>query len=592
MKRCHWRAGLIGFAGFILSLSGKAHAEYRVEIEAEAPVRALLAEHLDLVRYKARNDISDEQFKFLVDTVAEQVTQLASTEGYFTPVTKVDIKQAGSSELKVVHVRVDSGKRTVVSNANVEVIGPVNEQAPERAVQLKKRWRMTPGRPFRQADWDDAKDTALNGLQQQTYAAARITQSEARIEPDLQEAQLAVEIDSGPKFTLGALKISGTKRYPPRIIENVNPLQAGEPYDVQRLLELQRQIQRLPYFGNVIVGIDDDPAHAEMTPVKVQVSEVPTQRIRAGVGYASDTGAHVEGRYSHYNLFDRAWVFDSQLKIEQQRQFGSLKLDMPPDQYGYINGGSTSYERTTLSGIDLRSFRLGVKHARNREKYDLAYGLDFYLDELKQIENTPLPPNTVATPGKHRALVPSFAWTRRDVDDPIFPRSGNIISAQAGFGVKGLLTDQTFVRGYARMRQYFPVGRRDVVILRGEVGAALTGGSSADIPASLLFRAGGNDSIRGYGYQSIGNLQNGTVFPTRFLASGSAEYQHWLTHQWGGAVFYDAGTATDNWTDKIIYHGVGVGARWRSPVGTLNVDLAYGVQAKQIRPHISLGIAF
>lgn len=571
-------------------LASKAQAAYRVEIEAPPPLRDLLVQHLDLTRYQSRSDISDDQFKFLIDTVAEQVTQLASTEGYFTPVTKIDVEQTG--ELRVVRLRVDARVRTVVSKAAVEVSGAITQEEPQRAESLKKRWALPPGRPFRQADWDEAKSRALQGLQQRRYPAARIAQSQARIEPEQNDAQLSVEIDSGPAFTLGPLQISGTKRYPDSIIRNVNPLHPGEEYNVQRLLELQRQIQNTPYFGNVIVGIDDDPAHAELAPVKVQVTEFPTHRIRAGVGYASDTGAHVEGRYSYYNMFNRAWVFDSQLKIEQQRQFATLNLDMPPDENSYVNGGSTSLERTTLEGIDLRSLRVGLKRARSREKYDVAFTLDYYLDELQQIENVPLPNNTIASPGRHRALVPGFAWTRRDVDDPLFPRAGNIVSVQAGFALKGLLTDQSFVRSYGRVRQYFPIGRRDVVILRAEMGAALTVGGSADIPASLLFRAGGSDSIRGYAYQSIGNPQNGTVFPTKYLASASAEYQHWLSREWGAAVFYDLGTAADNWKDKIIYKGIGAGARWRSPVGTVNVDLAYGVEAKKIRPHISLGLAF
>ncbi len=588
MKGSSWKRRV---AGFVLCLAGgTAEAAYHLEITAPASLRELLAEHLDLARYQTRNDISDDQFKFLIDTVAEQVTQLASTEGYFTPATKVEVEQRDA--LRVVHLRVEAKTRTTVTKATVEVSGAIVQEEPQRAEALKRRWSLRPGRPFRQADWDNAKNQAIQALQQRRYAAARIAHSEARIDPERSEAQLAVEIDSGPGFTLGPLQISGTRRYPESIIRNVNPLQPGEQYDVSRLLELQRQIQSTPYFSNVIVGIDDDPAQADLTPVKVQVSEFPAHRIRAGTGYASDTGFHVEGRYSYYNLFNRAWVFDSQIKLEQERQFASLHLDMPPDEQSYVNGGTASFERTTLSGIDLRSLRLGLQRARSREKYDTAFTLDYFLDELQQINNAPLPANTIASPGKHRALVPAFSWTRRDVDDAIFPRAGNILSVQAGFGLRALLSDQSFVRGYVRGRQYFPVGRRDLVILRGELGAVLTAGGSADIPASLLFRAGGSDSIRGYAYQSIGNPQNGTVFPTKYLATASAEYQHWLSREWGAAVFYDLGAAADNWSNKTIYQGIGAGARWRSPVGTVNVDLAYGTQTKKLRPHISLGIAF
>lgn len=128
-----------------------------------------------------------------------------------------------------------------------------------------------------------------------------------------------------------------------------------------------------------------------------------------------------------------------------------------------------------------------------------------------------------------------------------------------------MLTDQTFIRGYARGQQYLPIGRRDLFVFRAELGGVFTSGSSAGVPASLLFRAGGSNSVRGYGYQSIGNNVDGSVLPTKYSATGTAEYQHQLNHAVGAATFFDIGTATDAWGERVFYPGVGIGARWRSP---------------------------
>jgi translocation and assembly module TamA len=550
----------------------------------------MLETYLDLARYQSRDDISEEQLKFMLATAPGQVSELTSTEGYFSPVTSITVQDDG--HLKVVKMKVDPGQRTTVSSVDIGVKGAVATEDPQRLAAIRSAWPLPAGQAFRQEDWDAAKDQGLQILQRTHYAAARLTDSQARIEADQHAAQLTANYDSGPAFTLGELQISGTKRYPAQIIRNVNPLSVGEPYSAERLLALQRQIQNTPYFSNAIVGIDDDPAHPDMTPVKVQVSEFPAQRIRTGVGYSTDTGAQVEGRYSHYNVFNDAWTFDSQLKLEQERQYGMLELGMPPDSKGFVNSINTSRDRTTLEGVDLRSFRVGLKRARSREFYDTAYTLDYYSDQLQQEDGAVLPPDTVTAPGTHHALVPGFSWARRDVDDLIFPRSGHLLSLQVGAALKGLLTDQTFTRINARYRLYLPVGKRDVMIFRTEGGAVFTKGSSSQVPASLLFRAGGSDSVRGYDYQSIGNVKDGTVYPDKYLFTASAEYQHWYTQQWGGAVFYDVGTAADNWSDKQFFTGTGVGVRYRSPVGVINADLAYGVQAKQFRPHISLGIAF
>lgn len=584
------RLALALLAGLLLCVTPWSSAAYRVELEAPAPLKELLAANLDLVRYQDREDLDEDQLNFMLATLASQVTRLTSTEGYFLPQTTFKVDH--SAKTPVIRVTVDAGARTRVSHVDVDVAGAVRERNPAQAEQVRKSWQLQPGTPFRQEDWDDAKQAGLQILHQHRYPAARIADSSAHIYPDLQEAKLMVEYDSGPLFTLGQLHISGNKRYPESIIRNVNPLHAGEEYSAERLLELQRQIQRTPYFSNVVIDIDKDPAHAKETPINVRVTEFQTQQLRAGTGYATDTGAHLEGRYSHYNVFSRAWVLDTQIKLEQRRQFGALTLAMPPDSTGYVNSAHASSERTTLEGVDLRSRRIGLRRTRNTDKRDFAYTLEYYNDELQQLSGAALPPDTVVEPGRHQALVAGIALTRREVDNPRFPRQGYIASLEAGAAFQGAITDQTFFRAYSQLRQYHPAGRRDVIILRGELGAVISKGGNAAIPASLLFRAGGTDSVRGYGYQSIGNERDGTVYPTRYLVTGGAEYQHWFLEQWGAAVFYDVGTATDRWADKRFFHGIGIGARYRTPIGPINADLAYGFQDRRLRPHLSLGVVF
>jgi len=116
-----------------------------------------------------------------------------------------------------------------------------------------------------------------------------------------------------------------------------------------------------------------------------------------------------------------------------------------------------------------------------------------------------------------------------------------------------------------------------------------------EVPSSLLFKAGGSNSLRGYAYQSIGDpdaMKYNLVFPAKYMATASAEYTHWFSNSWGWAAFYDVGSVTNDLSNHPLYHGVGVGARWRSPVGPIQFDIAYGYPRKRIAPHISIGIMF
>lgn len=586
----HARLLPLALACLLCASPGAALAEYRVELDAPAPLKQLLTGYLDLFRFRDREDIGADQLNFMVATAADQVARLASTEGYFSTRTTASVDR--ESGTPVVRLRVESGPRTMVSNVDIQVSGAAAQQSAAQVERMRRRWSLDAGEPFRSEDWNAAKQNGLQILQNRRYPAARIADSEARVYADRQQAELSVNYDSGPLFTFGDVRVSGTQRYPESIVRNVNPLRAGEEYSADRLLEYQRQILRTPYFSNAVISIDQDPANAAHAPVDVHVTEYPQQYVRGSVGYTTDTGARLEGVYSHNNIFDRAWVLNARARLEQRYQSGSAELAMPPRPGPWVDSAFGSLERTTVEGVDLRSRRLGVRTVRNADKDDTEYALQYYRDELLQLSGAALPPDTVVLPGAHQALVAGVSKTWRDVDNPRFPRRGHVLTAQAGAAVKGLLTDQTFLRAYGRLQQFLPAGRRDIVILRGELGAVLSKTGNASIPASLLFRAGGTESVRGYSYQSIGNERDGTVYPARYLVTGSAEYDHWLTQTWGGAVFYDAGMASDSWSDRSFFHAVGVGVRWRSPVGRVNADLAYGIQAKQLRPHLSLGAAF
>jgi translocation and assembly module TamA len=195
-------------------------------------------------------------------------------------------------------------------------------------------------------------------------------------------------------------------------------------------------------------------------------------------------------------------------------------------------------------------------------------------------------------PGTRSTSLPlTYSITKRKLDSLVQPTRGYVINAQLGGALLPLLTDEQFVRGYARFVNYRPLGARGNLVLRGELGA-VGSRQKAGVPSTLLFRAGGDQSVRGYAYQQLGVQEGEAIVGGRYLLTGSAEYQYWFKPPWGAAVFVDAGNAADSWSDMRPKLGYGVGARWRSPVGPINVDVAYGQAVKKARLHFSLGFTF
>ncbi len=287
-----------------------AAASYKVDIEATPrSLRKLLEAHLDVARFAKRPDISDDQFEFLITATPQQVRDLAATQGYFSPVVRTDVRTV--DDQKRVTVSVDPGPQTLITSISLSFRGPVLTEDPAQENAARFAFSLHEGDPFSQGDWDDAKNASLKALQARRYLGAKIYHSEARIDPRTHEAKLSVTYDSGPTFTMGKLDVSGTRRYPEQIVDNVNPISAGDIYDVQRVAELQRQLQNTPYYASVAIDVDSDPAKPVDTPMHVKVSEYPYNSIRGGVGYSTDNGPLIQGSYSYLDTFGKAWPFTS-----------------------------------------------------------------------------------------------------------------------------------------------------------------------------------------------------------------------------------------------------------------------------------------
>lgn len=193
---------------------------------------------------------------------------------------------------------------------------------------------------------------------------------------------------------------------------------------------------------------------------------------------------------------------------------------------------------------------------------------------------------------RRKALEGTLQVLRVDVDDQYDPREGNLF--EVGLGINYPLANgankDTLYRAGLRAQQWFPIGKYDVFVLRGEVGQVWP--KTSRLPLGFGYRTGGARSIRGYSYRSIGINRNSAVIGAPALAVVSAEYQHFVTPIIGINFFIDVGDANESFKEMTPYIGYGTGATVRTPAGPLHIDLAYGQKTRDIRLHFSLGIAF
>jgi translocation and assembly module TamA len=507
------------------------------------------------------------------------LSEILATEGYFSPTFEFAEQDDG------LRLNLDPGPRTSIASVDLTVDGPVEAKTRQA---LLAGWRLPVGQPFRQADWNSAKQQVLTELLAREHADASLLDSAAEIDAETQRAVLRAHYTAGPRYRFGELRFEGLHSYAPALLQHYNRVvRPGQPYREETLNTLQTTLQATPYFSSVQATLDragavEQPDGTAIAPVLIRVRERSPHRISFGAGASSNTGARVEFNYQTPNLFKQAWSLDSGMRLEQKKQTTYADVFLPPDQRNRRHSVGVMAEATDIEGLKTERYAFGAQTVQQRGSVEQRLSLNWQ-DERRYPDG--------AAAVSSRALAPNAMWTWRQVDSLLDPHRGTVLQGQVGGGTRAALSDQNFVRLHGRALHYIPLGRVDTLTLRGELGYTFAD-SRLHIPQDYLFRTGGAGSVRGYAYQSLGIKEGKATVGGRYLAIASAEATHWLNEAWGVAAFVDAGDAVDSLADVRLAVGYGLGARWRSPAGPLGVDLAYGERNREVHLHFSLAIPF
>ena len=578
-------------------------AAYELQIEAASPLAELLRTYLDLARFQSAPEteaITEPELARLVAAAPAQVRSLLETEGYFNPEVQVR-RHTNPAGATVVEVRVQPGPRTFVEKWQVDVTGELQEAATAgeesalvEVASLRRRWPLKAGEPFRQAAWTDAKNVTLARLRAEGYPAATWVDTTARVDAPSNTAQLHVVANSGPLFRLGPITIEGLQRYDDTAVRRLATFHAGTPYSEQLLFDYQERLLSIGLFEGTVVELDPDPATHEAAPVRVRLKELPLQGATVGVGYSANVGPRLTLEHVHRRVFGQRWIARNKFELGPELKSWNGELTSHPLPGMYRNLVAGQAERLHAAEEWRTSWTARVGRAQDTPHIERLYFAEFTHSKLE----------TAAGVARSNAASVNYHWTWRRVDSLLLPTDGQTLSLQAGAGYAfGRELQETgitdgrgpFSRLQGRITWYKPFeGPPWFLTARAEAGQVFAR-EDVGVPDTLLFRAGGDESVRGYAYRTLGPSLEGVVTSGRVMATGSVEVARPVSARrpqllW--AAFVDAGSAANEWHDLHAVFGYGLGLRWRSPVGPLRVDMAYGEDVRKLRLHVSVGVAF
>nr|WP_217283684.1 BamA/TamA family outer membrane protein [Aquabacterium terrae] len=565
-----------------------------LEVQAPAPLKALLEQHLDLARLAQVGDdesLDDTEWARLVAAAPAQARELLQTEGYFEPQIKVERSTGRPVRVRVL---VQPGPRVRVASVRLQTEGELERRivAGDRdAIALRRTLEdagpLAVGVPFRNADWRDTKLRLATRLRGAGYAAATVADSGADVDVAARSAAVQVTLDSGPLFLAGPVQIEGLAKHDEATVRHLAGFGPGAPLTETRLLDYQDRLQKSGLFEGVSVTFDPDAATALATPVLVRLRELPLQQATAGVGFSANTGPRTSLEHTHRRLF--GWAVSAHNKLEWGRDAQSWNGDFytHPGQGFYRNLLGVQIERVRGDDDDVLSQRLRLGRTTDTPRLERLY-----FGELLRSRQS-LNDGTIIDA---RATSANAHYVLRRLDSVLLPTRGYSLSLQLGAGQaqSDAGTSGPFARVYSRFTAYWPLGADWYASGRVEAGEVIKR-DAVRVPDQLGFRAGGDDSVRGYGHRELAPRRDGKIFSGNVLLTSSVELARPISQKlpavWG-AVFVDAGRAADQWKGFKPALGYGVGVRWRSPIGPLKVDLAWGEEVRKARLHLTVGITF
>lgn len=544
-----------------------------LDVELAANVRAHLS--LESMSAAQRTRVSETRLSYLVRAAPDEVRQGLEPFGYYDAVVTPEVVRDGDKVTVRLVVVLGEPVRVRALDVGVSAPGADDDLVAQRVADFSPR----PGEVFHSAVYEANKAAIARALGEHGYFDGELSTHRVEVTRSDHAADIALAWNSGERYRLGAVTFEG-QQLRAGVLAPLVPWESGDPFDQLRLLELQQSLVETDFFSGV--DLQPEPEKAVDHVVPVTVTLVPAKRsvYNLGLRYGTDSGAGINARLERRWLNDRGHKLLLDLNIAQFKSNFTTQYKIPA--FRWLDGWltySASLKEEQIKDLTTQTVDVAVNRSGRWRGWNLLAGLNY----KRERADSP----TTDQHDYYTVVFPSVWGQWKTSDDVNAPRRALGLTVEVRGGSAALGSQVDFLQMRAEGRWIRGFGASNRLLLRGELGTTLVD-DFTDLPPSLRFYAGGDHSVRGYGYKEIGTVDS-ELFGGKHLVVASAEFEHMFTPVWGAAVFVDAGDAFDNNFDAHV--GFGVGLRWRSPVGPVRIDIASSISEPDpgLRLHISVG---
>lgn len=571
-----WRQFLLRTLPWLCLFSGiQSQADVRLE-GLDEPLRGNVLAHMRLDDEDCDQDRVRIEYRF--SRAPNAIRAGLKPFGYYDPIIESELEQPEDGCWRATF-RVDPGEPVLVSETRIAVTGP-GEGLPVFS-RLLEDVDIRVGDRLEHGAYETLKSRLLVAALEYGFFESELVDNAIRVDRGERTATVSLVLKTGPRYRFGTLTFS-EHVLDERLLRRYIEFEEGAPFEQRRLRKLHNDLVRGEYFSAVDVRAVPRENGERIADVLVTLEEGRRMRYGVGVGFGTDTGLVVRGDFVHRRLNRDGHRLELDTELSQVRQNVTADYRIPgkqPQNEWYSFYGGVNREDT--EAVERIAYKLGVRENRfHTPTWSSTPFIEFVVERFNQD----------GVWEQQKTLVPGWGLNYLTANAPARPTRGRRLRAEVAGAYEGALSDASFIRLHFTGKEILPLSERGRVILRGEAGWMETNDFDK-VPPTWRFFAGGDRSVRGYDYQSLGPLdEEGKAIGGRALFSGSVEGDWRFRDRWSAALFVDAGNVGEEDLLKDLPWSVGAGIRWYSPVGPIRVDLAFPQTGTgTFRIHVSMG---
>ncbi len=515
----------------------------------------------------------------------QEITTTLESLGYYHPNIQGELFETPSGFLATYHI--EPGIPIIIKNVYIKLVGE-GEKEPT-LLALIKNTPLKPGKKLKHKSYETFKQNLLGKALQLGFLDAVFILNEVKVKLENHEADIFLELDTGNQYAFGKVRFAAPP-YPTEFLSRYLPFKEGDPYTTEQLICLQKAFIDTDLFTKVRIDPDLNNTKNLLVPLTIRLTPKPHNKYTSSIGFGTDTGLRGMLGWERRRIAYPGHRININVKGSKRLNQANLQYSIPgkrPTTDRLAAGLQITEEKLVDKKYSLVS-EPGITHLQKRGHLEQILSLRYLNIIARKIPSLPKT--------RTHFLMPSIGYAWSTIHKETLLQHGARITFNIQGGLKTVLCSTDFLQAETRAKWILPIGEMTRFIIRTDVGAIATPHFNV-VPWTLRYFTGGDHTVRGFGYNSIGPREldpaTGEFIRVggRYLIVGSLELERKIYKNFGAAIFVDTGNAMNKWRSRLST-GAGFGLRYATPLGPLRLDLARPMMRgkQKLRIHLTFGM--